>query len=54
MARSAAGDTGARPYLARRKVTLVECGDVGDPVDVDLPEDLEPWRNAAGGAPGTR
>ncbi|WP_418155242.1 nucleotidyltransferase family protein [Actinoalloteichus caeruleus] len=54
VARSAAGDTGARPYLARRKVTLVECGDVGDPVDVDLPEDLEPWRNAAGGAPGTR
>jgi CTP:molybdopterin cytidylyltransferase MocA len=36
------GDTGARPFLRAHPdlVTLVECGDVGSPDDVDTPEDL--------------
>ncbi len=36
------GDTGARPFLRAHPelVTLVECGDVGRPDDVDTPEDL--------------
>lgn len=39
---TAVGDVGARPYLAahRGQLTLVECGDVGSPVDVDTPADL--------------
>ena len=39
---AADGDTGARPYLRAHPglVTLVECGDVGAPDDVDTPEDL--------------
>jgi nicotine blue oxidoreductase len=38
----AAGDTGARPFLRAHPdlVTMVECGDVGSPDDVDTPEDL--------------
>jgi CTP:molybdopterin cytidylyltransferase MocA len=38
----AAGDTGARPFLRAHPdlVTLVECGDVGRPDDIDTPEDL--------------
>jgi len=38
----AAGDVGARPFLAARAelVTLVECGDTGRPDDIDTPEDL--------------
>jgi CTP:molybdopterin cytidylyltransferase MocA len=38
----AAGDTGARPFLRAHPdlVTLVECGDVGSPDDIDTPEDL--------------
>jgi CTP:molybdopterin cytidylyltransferase MocA len=38
----AAGDTGARPFLRAHAdlVTLVECGDVGSPDDIDTPEDL--------------
>ena len=37
-----AGDTGARPFLRAHPnlVTLVECGDVGSPDDIDTPEDL--------------
>jgi CTP:molybdopterin cytidylyltransferase MocA len=37
-----AGDTGARPFLRAHPelVTLVECGDVGRPDDIDTPEDL--------------
>jgi nicotine blue oxidoreductase len=37
-----AGDTGARPFLRAHPdlVTLVECGDVGTPDDIDTPEDL--------------
>lgn len=39
---AAAGDTGARPFLRAHPelVTLVECGDVGSPDDIDTPEDL--------------
>jgi nicotine blue oxidoreductase len=40
--RLAAGDVGARAFLSAypELVTYVECGDVGDPSDVDTPEDL--------------
>jgi nicotine blue oxidoreductase len=39
---TAAGDTGARPFLRAHPdlVTLVECGDVGSPDDIDTPDDL--------------
>jgi nicotine blue oxidoreductase len=39
---AAAGDTGARPFLRAHPelVTLVECGDVGRPDDIDTPQDL--------------
>jgi len=38
---SATGDAGARGYLAEHPgVTLVECGDIADPADVDTPESL--------------
>jgi nicotine blue oxidoreductase len=39
---TAAGDTGARPFLRAHPelVTLVECGDVGSPDDIDTPQDL--------------
>ena len=42
VAELAVGDVGARPYLLahRHLVRTVECGDVGDPRDVDRPEDL--------------
>ncbi|MFI7673923.1 NTP transferase domain-containing protein [Actinophytocola sp. NPDC049390] len=36
----AAGDAGARPYLARHEVTAVPCEDVASGADVDRPEDL--------------
>jgi nicotine blue oxidoreductase len=39
----ARGDAGARDYLARHEVTLVECGDIGDGRDVDRPADLGGW-----------
>ena len=46
---TAAGDTGARPFLRAHPelVTLVECGDTGSPDDVDTPEDLARVRGAA-------
>jgi CTP:molybdopterin cytidylyltransferase MocA len=37
---SAAGDTGARSYLASRDVILVEAADVASGADFDTPEDL--------------
>ena len=39
---TADGDTGARPFLRAHPnlVTLVECGDVGSPDDIDSPGDL--------------
>lgn len=41
------GDDGARSWLRAhpRLVTPVECGDVGSPADVDVPEDLERLRD---------
>lgn len=41
-ARAAEGDRGARGYLRAHaaELTLVECGDVADPADVDVPADL--------------
>jgi CTP:molybdopterin cytidylyltransferase MocA len=39
---SARGDQGARAYLRERgnTVTLVECGDIASPCDIDTPADL--------------
>jgi CTP:molybdopterin cytidylyltransferase MocA len=39
---TAAGDTGARPFLRAHSdlVTLVGCGDAGSPDDIDTPADL--------------
>ncbi|HEX4698582.1 MAG TPA: nucleotidyltransferase family protein [Actinomycetes bacterium] len=44
--RLAVGDVGARPFLSAYPdlVTYVECGDVGDPADVDTPEDLRRFK----------
>ena len=38
----AGGDRGARTYLREHteQTVLVECGDVGDPADIDTPADL--------------
>ena len=44
---SAAGDQGARDYLKANTVRHVECSDVADGADVDLPDDL---RRRNGGA----
>lgn len=43
----ATGDVGARPFLRAHPelVTPVECGDVGDPIDIDTPDDLERVRS---------
>lgn len=44
---AAAGDEGARTWLRNRRATQpativdVECGDLGDPLDLDTPADLE-------------
>lgn len=40
VAEVADGDTGARPYLARNRVTDVPCADIADGADADRPEDL--------------
>jgi CTP:molybdopterin cytidylyltransferase MocA len=40
VADAASGDEGARPYLARHRVTTVPCEDVAGGADVDRPEDL--------------
>jgi CTP:molybdopterin cytidylyltransferase MocA len=44
------GDTGARPFLRAHPelVTLVECGDVGRPDDIDTPQDLARVRGQLG------
>jgi CTP:molybdopterin cytidylyltransferase MocA len=41
-AEMATGDSGARTFLRARPelVTLIECGDVGRPDDIDTPDDL--------------
>jgi nicotine blue oxidoreductase len=50
VAAAVTGDEGARGWLAERRasdpgsVVLVECGDIGDPTDVDTPADLTQWR----------
>ncbi len=38
----ATGDVGARPFLRANAdvVIAVECGDIGDPADIDTPDDL--------------
>lgn len=42
IADSATGDQGARDYLKlhQEAITLVECGDIADPADIDTPDDL--------------
>ena len=42
VAESATGDSGARAFLRARPelVTLIECGDIGRPDDIDTPDDL--------------
>jgi CTP:molybdopterin cytidylyltransferase MocA len=37
VAELAAGDVGARPYLAAHEVTLIPCDDIAEGTDVDLP-----------------
>jgi nicotine blue oxidoreductase len=43
IAEGATGDQGARGYLRARldELTLVECGDIADPDDIDTPPDLD-------------
>jgi nicotine blue oxidoreductase len=54
---SARGDHGARGYLREREnaITLVECGDIASPGDIDTPADLrllsEPGNDPAEGPP---
>jgi nicotine blue oxidoreductase len=49
----ARGDAGARGYLAGRDdVSLVECGDVGNGRDLDVPADLPAYREPADPEPG--
>ncbi|GHH36381.1 nucleotidyltransferase family protein [Streptomyces candidus] len=52
VARSAVGDRGARAYLTEHAdaLTLVECGDVAEAYDIDLPEDLSRLDGAGGPA----
>ncbi|GAA2836220.1 MULTISPECIES: nucleotidyltransferase family protein [Kitasatospora] len=47
-AAGAVGDAGARALLAAHagELTLVECGDVATPDDLDTPEDLARWTGA--------
>jgi nicotine blue oxidoreductase len=54
VAANALGDQGARAYLKRHEpeITLVECGDVADPSDIDTPDDLRLLRaTGEAGAP---
>ncbi|MDT3400239.1 NTP transferase domain-containing protein [Streptomyces sp. B1866] len=52
VAASAAGDRGARAYLAghRSELTLVDCSDVARPDDIDTPDDLALLRAREPGA----
>ncbi|HUG85979.1 MAG TPA: nucleotidyltransferase family protein [Euzebya sp.] len=45
VAASVHGDTGARDWLRAdpRRVIEVDCTDLGDPIDLDTPEDLANW-----------
>ncbi len=49
VASGAGGDRGARTYLREHteQTVLVECGDVGDPADIDTPADLRLLDTAA-------
>jgi CTP:molybdopterin cytidylyltransferase MocA len=42
---SAAGDRGARDYLAANAAVEIECGDLSNGGDVDTPEALDVWRS---------
>lgn len=55
VARLAAGDAGARPYLAAHpdQVTPVPCDDLGDPEDIDTLADLERARDRWDGGEGS-
>ena len=49
------GDAGARGYLAGNPdLTLVECGDLADPDDVDTPEQLARFIPLTRASPGSR
>jgi nicotine blue oxidoreductase len=50
VAASAVGDVGARDFLRahRELVTEVPCDDVGDPADIDTPEDLATLERTTG------
>ena len=52
----AVGDVGARPFLRAHPglVTLVECGDTGDPADADTPADLAAFTLRARGVSAGR
>jgi nicotine blue oxidoreductase len=55
IAARAVGDQGARSYLKlhESEMTLVECGDIGGPADIDTPEDLHLLRDGASDPPST-
>jgi CTP:molybdopterin cytidylyltransferase MocA len=45
---SARGDRGARDYISRHGIEEIECGQLGDGVDIDTPAALEAWRAGGG------
>ncbi|SEG12417.1 nicotine blue oxidoreductase [Actinacidiphila yanglinensis] len=51
---SAGGDRGARTYLREHieQTVLVECADIGDPADIDTPDDLHVLDQQEGGPEG--
>ncbi len=52
VAASLSGDAGARSWLDANadRVAVVDCGDLGDPEDLDTPADLARWHDRAGAA----